>query len=164
MDSTEEAAKDLFGSLFDSFLPKARFVKSLGGARLPTQSREGDAGYDLYAHLEETLVLHSFTPVPIRTGWKIAIPGGFEGQIRSRSGLAKRGIVVANSPGTIDANYRGELIVLLVNNTDNLATIRDGDRIAQLLFKTVPYVDLVEVNDFEDETSRGEDGFGSSGR
>lgn len=144
--------------------PVVRFVKTDSFAVLPAQGRNGDAGYDLYAVLDEPLHMHSFTPTPVQTGWKIAIPEGFEGQIRPRSGLAKLGITVANSPGTIDSNYRGDLVVLLVNNTDGLHTIKNGDRIAQLLIKAVPVVDLVEVEDFEDWTSRGEDGFGSSGR
>lgn len=141
-----------------------RFVRTHEGAKLPSQGREGDAGYDLYAVLDKPMAMHSFTPTPIQTGWKIAIPKGFEGQIRPRSGLAKLGITVANSPGTIDANYRGDLIVLLVNNTDGLHTIKHGDRVAQLLIKQVPFAELKEVESFEDETNRGEDGFGSSGR
>ena len=144
--------------------PIVRFVRTDKGAILPAKQREGDAAYDLYAVLEKPIVMHSFDPTPISTGWKIAIPPGFEGQVRPRSGLAKHGITVANSPGTIDSNYRGDLVVLLVNNTDGFTTIRDGDRIAQLLIKEVPVVDLVEVESFDDETERGEDGFGSSGR
>jgi len=150
--------------IFDSHYAKVRFVRMHKDAVLPAQSRKGDAGFDLYAVLDKPLVMPCFTPTAVSTGWKIAIPEDFEGQVRPRSGLAKRGVTVANSPGTVDSNYRGELIVLLVNNTDSMHTVKNGDRIAQLLIKPVPVVDIAEVDSFDDETNRGEDGFGSSGR
>ena len=133
-------------------------------AVLPKQQRAGDAGFDLYALLDEPLVLPAFTPMAIRTGWKIAIPEGYEGQVRPRSGLAKIGVTVANAPGTIDANYRGELVVLLICNNGDYYTIKPGERIAQLLIKEVPEFKAVEVESFDGQTERGENGFGSSGK
>lgn len=143
---------------------QVRFVRTHEDAVLPVTKRVGDAGYDLYAVLKRPLVLPAFTPMAIGTGWKIAIPEGYEGQIRPRSGMALRGITVANSPGTIDENYRGDLAVILVNLSGKIHSIKHGDRIAQLLVKKVEHVGMVEVDSFDDETDRGEDGFGSSGR
>jgi len=145
-------------------LPQVRFVRTHVEAVLPKQQRVGDAGYDLHVVLDAPMVLHSFTPTVFTTGWKIAVPQGFEGQIRPRSGLAKQGITVANTPATIDENYRGDLAVILINLTDDLHTIKPGDRVAQLLIKKVDAVEIVEVDSFDDTTERGEHGFGSSGR
>lgn len=144
--------------------PQVRFVRTHKDAILPRMQRTGDAGYDIYAVVDEPVVMKALTPYRISTGWKIAIPPGYEGQVRPRSGLAGKGITVANSPGTIDENYRGVFNVLLVNITGDLHTIKTGDRVAQLLIKKVRQVDVVEVDNFDDDTERGEHGFGSSGR
>jgi len=99
----------------------------------------------------------------VPTGWAVAIPTGFEGQVRPRSGLALRhGITVLNAPGTIDADYRGELAVLLINHGDDPFVVRRGDRIAQLLICPVARAELREVEAL-DATARGSGGYGSTG-
>lgn len=100
----------------------------------------------------------------IPTGWRIAIPNGFEAQVRPRSGLALRhGILIPNSPGTIDADYRGEIQVILMNAGSDVFEVERGDRIAQLVVAPVVRPEWVEVEDL-DETERGEGGFGHTGR
>lgn len=130
---------------------------------LPKYETSGSAGLDLPAAIEKDIVLGSLDRAAIPTGLKIAIPFGYEGQVRPRSGLAYRhGISLTNSPGTIDSDYRGELKVLMINLGKESVTITRGMRIAQLVIAPVQQVDLVEVEDL-DATERGEGGFGSTG-
>ena len=140
------------------------FAKLNPEARLPTQGSALAAGWDLYA-LEATIVSKG-SSVMISTGLACAIPEGWEGQIRCRSSLGKKGMILPNGVGTIDADYRGELKVLAtwIGPGDEFH-IKKGERIAQLLFAPVPRVHINEV-DYEQLTStkRGEGGFGSSGQ
>lgn len=129
-------------------------------ATIPTRAHKDDAGWDLHA-LEHDQVQPGETRM-IRTGIAIAVPVGQCGDVRSRSGLASRGITVANSPGTIDSGYRGEVKVLLKNSTTKTFTIGPGDRIAQLVF-TYTNIQPLMVVDQLDQTERGENGFGSTG-
>lgn len=118
---------------------------------------------DLRAAVEHDLRIDPGTAVSVPTGIRIAIPPGFEAQVRPRSGLAlKNRILVPNSPGTIDADYRGEVAVILFNGGSEVFVIRRGDRIAQMVIKPVPLVLLEEVDTLE-ETERGTGGFGSTG-
>ena len=133
-------------------------------ARLPTQGTTWSAGWDLYA-VEETIVPKGKSAL-IRTGLKIAIPEGWEGQIRCRSSLGKKGMIMPNGLGTIDADYRGELMVLAtwIGEGENFV-VSQGERVAQLLFAPVPTVSFSEVDEENlPSTERGEGGFGSSGR
>jgi len=130
---------------------------------LPRYETSGSAGLDLPAAIEQDIILDSLDRAVLPTGLHIAIPFGYEGQVRPRSGLAYRhGISVTNSPGTIDSDYRGELKVLLINLGKEPVTITRGMRIAQLVIAPVQQVDLVEVQSL-DATERGEGGFGSTG-
>ena len=133
-------------------------------AVLPTQGSAQAAGGDLYA-VEETVVPKGST-VLISTGWATAIPEGWEGQIRCRSSLGKKGMIMPNGLGTIDSDYRGELKVLATwIGAGDPFPVKAGARIAQLLFAPVPLVQLVETTvDGLDETERGAGGFGSSGK
>lgn len=129
---------------------------------LPSYAHEGDAGMDLRAM--ETVTLQPFERRLVATGLAIAIPDGYAGLVLPRSGLAiKKGLTVANTPGLIDAHYRGELKVIAINvDPNDPVTIEAGDRIAQLVIQRIPEVQLVEVDELDD-TDRGEGGFGSSG-
>jgi dUTP pyrophosphatase len=133
---------------------------------LPCYATAQSVGMDLYAAVEESVVLNSSERLLIPTGIVIAIPSGFEGQIRPRSGLAiKHGITVLNSPGTIDSDYRGEIKVCLINFSNQSYEIKRGDRIAQILITPVPKVLWNETEEFcTEETGRNSGGFGSSGR
>lgn len=133
--------------------------------RIPEYKTEGSAGVDLQAYISDTpLFILPGERKLINTGIKLAIPKGYEGQIRSRSGLAlKHGIKVLNSPGTIDSDYTGEIGVILQNTSKAPFEVVDGDRIAQLVFSKVESVTFEEVNSLE-ATSRGEGGFGSTGK
>lgn len=133
-------------------------------AVIPRYMTELAAGLDLYAALDEPVVLAPGARAAIGTGLALAIPAGFEGQVRPRSGLAREhGITVANAPGTIDADYRGHVLVLLVNLGDAPVTINSGHRIAQLVIAPVARAELVVVEALPD-TARGRGGFGSTGR
>ncbi len=129
---------------------------------LPSYAYEGDAGLDLRA--SESVVLRPFERRLIGTGLAVAIPDGYAGFVQPRSGLAlKLGLSMANTPGLVDAHYRGELKVCAINlDPNNDIHISRGDRIAQLVIQRVPVVDLVEVKEL-DVTDRGIGGFGSSG-
>ncbi len=136
-----------------------------GEGREPRYASAAAAGADLRAVLREPLSLGPGERVSVPTGLRLAIPPGYEGQVRPRSGLAIRhGITVLNAPGTIDSDYRGEIQVLLVNTSEDRYTIEDGDRIAQLVI--APVVRARFVNDREglEVSARGEGGFGSTGR
>jgi len=134
------------------------------GLELPFYASELAAGADLRAAIEQEVVLESGTYQLIPTGFSMALPVGFEAQIRPRSGLAlKHGVTVLNSPGTIDADYRGEVGVVLVNHGAKALHIQRGDRIAQMVIASVVQASFQSVTCL-DETERGEGGFGSSGR
>ncbi|TWP24030.1 dUTP diphosphatase [Apibacter muscae] len=131
--------------------------------KLPEYKTALAAGMDLRANLDEPITLRSLERKIIPTGLYLEIPPGYEGQIRARSGLAlKHGIGCPNSPGTIDADYRGELGVILVNWSKDDFVINDGDRVAQLVISKHETVEWVEVGELNN-TSRGNGGYGSSG-
>ena len=118
---------------------------------------------DLRANIEEPIVLRPMVRKLIPTGLYIALPPGYEAQVRPRSGLAlKRGITVLNAPGTIDADYRGEVGVLLINLSNDEFTVNDGERIAQMVIARHEQVEFVEVETL-DETERGAGGYGHTG-
>lgn len=130
----------------------------------PKYQTEYSAGMDLYANLEEEISLKSLERKLIPTGLFLEIPSGFEAQIRPRSGLAiKNGITVLNSPGTIDADYRGEIGVILVNLSSEKFVIKNGDRIAQIVIAKYEKAEWQDVNSLN-ETQRGEGGFGSTSK
>ncbi len=130
---------------------------------LPQYSHPGDAGMDLY-NMGEEVVLKPLARGLIPTGLKVAVPAGYELQVRPRSGLAlKKGLTVLNTPGTIDAGYRGEVGIIVFNASgDEAVTIKKGDRIAQIVLKKVEEIEWNVVDEL-DETSRNEGGFGSTG-
>ncbi|HVO37459.1 MAG TPA: dUTP diphosphatase [Spirochaetia bacterium] len=133
------------------------------GGFLPEYQTEGAAGADLRAHLAEDILLRRGERAVVPTGLTLEIPAGLEGQVRPRSGLAARhGVTVLNSPGTIDSDYRGELQVLLINLGDQDFRIRDGDRIAQIVFSPVFRVSFLRAERVDD-SRRGSGGFGSTG-
>ena len=138
-------------------------VVNLSSHELPKYSTSESAGLDLRAELLSPINLKPGQRSLIPTGLKIALPTGYEAQVRPRSGLAyKHGITVLNSPGTIDADYRGELGVILINHGSESFTIENGERIAQLIVAKFVQIDWDEVLDLS-STSRGEGGFGSTG-
>lgn len=131
---------------------------------LPSRATEHASGFDLRAAVDEPLTLAPGERALVPTGIAIAIPPGWEGQVRPRSGLALRhGIALVNAPGTIDADYRGEIGVILVNLAKEPFVIERGERIAQLVIAQVPEC-MLELVESLDETSRGSGGFGSTGR
>jgi len=131
---------------------------------LPAYATQLSAGVDLHADLGEEITLKPLERKLVPTGLYIALPAGTEAQIRPRSGLAyKEGLTVLNAPGTIDADYRGEVKVLLVNLSDKEAVIHDGERIAQMVIAKYESVNFTEVERLSD-TARGEGGFGSTGK
>ena len=131
---------------------------------LPEYATEHAAGMDLRANLSEPLVLKPLERILVPTGLFMELPIGFEAQIRPRSGLAfKHGLTVLNSPGTIDADYRGEIKVLLVNLSNTDFTINDGERIAQMVVAKHEAIEWYSVVKIE-ETTRGAGGFGSTGK
>ncbi len=130
---------------------------------LPNYETIASAGMDLRANIEEPITLAPLDRAIIKTGLFIELPVGYEAQVRPRSGLAaKKGITVLNAPGTIDADYRGEIGVILVNLSHDNFTIENGERIAQLVIAKHERAEWVEVTELS-ETSRGEGGFGSTG-
>lgn len=131
--------------------------------QLPSYATLLSAGMDLRANISEDIILKPLQRVLVPTGLFIALPQGYEAQIRPRSGLAlKSGITLLNSPGTVDADYRGEIGVILANLSDKDFTIKDGDRIAQMVIAKYELVEWCEVTEL-DNTERGEGGFGHSG-
>ena len=130
---------------------------------LPAYATSDASGLDLRAHIPASITLQPMQRTLIGTGLHIALPKGLEAQIRPRSGLAlKQGITVLNSPGTIDADYRGEIKVLLINLSDEPFVIQDGERIAQLVVGAYTQIAWVPVETL-DETTRGTGGYGSTG-
>lgn len=133
------------------------------GARLPEYKTALSAGADLYAFTESDVVLEPGQRVIIPTGLRIELPPGFEAQVRPRSGLAiNNGITCLNSPGTIDADYRGELGIILINHGKEKFTVRNGDRIAQLVIARAERAVFEKVTDLP-QSGRGTGGFGSTG-
>jgi dUTP pyrophosphatase len=131
---------------------------------LPQYATQGAAGLDIHAHLPVPITLHPLERNLIPTGLYIQLPDGYEAQVRPRSGLAiNHGITCLNSPGTIDADYRGEIKVILINLSNEPHTIQPGDRIAQMVIQKVEQIEWIEVNAIE-ETGRGNGGFGHTGR
>jgi len=134
------------------------------GLELPAYASAGAAGIDLAAAVDQSLTLNPEHRALVPTGIAIALPEGYEGQVRPRSGLAlKHGLTVLNSPGTIDCDYRGEVQVILANLGTEPVTIRRGDRIAQLVIAPVTRAEIRRVAELP-ETMRGAGGFGSTGR
>ncbi|WP_273568726.1 dUTP diphosphatase [Maribacter halichondriae] len=130
---------------------------------LPHYETNASAGMDLRANISESVTLQPLGRAIIKTGLFIELPVGFEAQVRPRSGLAaKKGITVLNAPGTIDADYRGEIGVILVNLSNEAFTIENGERVAQLVIAKHERAEWIEVEELS-ETSRGEGGFGSTG-
>ncbi len=138
-------------------------VVNRGHQPLPAYATPQSAGLDLRANLTEAVVLKPLERKLIPTGLHIALPEGYEAQVRPRSGLAlKHGITVLNAPGTIDADYRGEIGVVLVNLSDKDFTVSDGERIAQMVIARYEQAELTEVEAL-DVTERGEGGYGHTG-
>lgn len=143
--------------------PTVHIQRLRAGASVPRYMSNGAAGLDLTACIDEPFVLAPGERAAVGTGLAMAIPPGYEGQVRPRSGLAiKFGLTVLNAPGTIDSDYRGELKVVLVNAGDTSTTIEPGTRIAQLVIAPVVQAVLVEVETLSN-TTRGHGGFGSTG-
>jgi dUTP pyrophosphatase len=138
-------------------------IKKKDGVNLPSYATESSSGLDLVAFLEQPVILEPFMRALVPTGIHIAIPEGFEAEIRPRSGIAhKFGVTVLNTPGTIDSDYRGEVKILLINLGDQPFTINNGDRIAQMIFKNVVAICWKSVEELPG-TIRGHGGFGSTG-
>ena len=141
-------------------------IKIVNTSRHPLPSYETalSAGMDLRANLDKPVLLRSLERTLIATGLFIELPEGYEAQIRPRSGLAiKKGISLVNAPGTIDADYRGEIKVILINLSDEDFLVEDGERIAQMIVAPFVQASFTEVSELS-QTVRGEGGFGSSGR
>lgn len=131
---------------------------------LPSYATEDSAGMDLRAFLDEPITLKPLERVIVPTGIYIALDKGYEAQIRPRSGLAaKNGITVLNTPGTIDADYRGEIKAILINLSNSEYVISSGERICQMVIKKYEKVEVNEINEFTETTSRGTGGFGHTG-
>jgi dUTP pyrophosphatase len=142
-------------------LPYVKIVTIHEDAVIPTRAKEGDIGMDLYS--VDDVIITSGKVEMIHTGICIKLPKNTEAQIRSRSGMGKKGIMVANQPGTIDTGYTGEICVLLYNSKDDEYIVKKGDRIAQMVIAPkLPYK-FKEVQELE-ETERGSAGFNSTGR
>ena len=142
---------------------KIKKLENLAELKLPYYATEHSAGMDLVAAIEEDIVLEPGQVKIVPTGIAIALPDGFEAQIRPRSGLAaKNGVTVLNAPGTIDADYRGEIKAILINHGQEEFVVSRGMRIAQMIITEYTKVSLEEVEDLE-ETARGEQGSGSTG-
>lgn len=138
-------------------------VVNKGRQPLPAYATKQSAGLDLRADIDEDVILQPLQRQLIPTGLHIALPEGYEAQVRPRSGLAlKHGVTVLNTPGTIDADYRGEIGVVLVNLSQDPFTVHPGERVAQLVVARYEQADLVSF-DVLDETERGEGGYGHTG-
>lgn len=145
--------------------PRVLFQRLAHGRDLdpPAYMTPGSAGLDLPAALDKPLIVQPHQIVLVPTGLTLAIPPGYEGQVRPRSGLAiKKGLTVVNAPGTIDSDYRGEVMVGLINLGQEAVTIARGDRVAQLVIAPVTQADLAESSELPD-TGRGSGGFGHTG-
>jgi dUTP pyrophosphatase len=141
-----------------------RIMRVRSDAQLPKYMSDGAAGMDLAASLDADVTIAPGKRALVGTGLAIALPRGYEAQVRPRSGLAaKHGVTVLNAPGTIDEDYRGEIKVILINHGDEPFVIRSGERIAQMVIAPVARVTLVEESSL-DESARGAGGFGHTGR
>ena len=139
-------------------------IINLSNNPLPAYATEGSSGMDVRAYIESDITLQPLQRNLISTGLYIELPQGYEAQVRPRSGLAlKQGITCLNSPGTVDADYRGELKIILINLSNEPQVIHPGDRIAQMVIQKVEQVTLVQVNEIS-STMRGEGGFGHTGK
>ena len=144
--------------------PRVRFQKLRPGALVPRYMSAGAAGLDLASAADEAITIPPGGRVAVPTGLAFEIPQGFEGQVRPRSGLARKfGITLPNAPGTIDSDYRGEVMVLLANLGAEAYVVQPGDRVAQLVIAPVVTAELEEVESLE-ESKRGDGGFGHTGR
>ena len=138
-------------------------VVNRGHQQLPAYATPQSAGMDLRANIESPITLKPMERRLIPTGLFISLPAGFEAQVRPRSGLAiKKGITVLNTPGTIDADYRGEIGVILINLSQDDFTVNDGERIAQMVIARHEQADFIVVEEL-DQTERGEGGYGHTG-
>lgn len=138
-------------------------IVNKSGNQLPEYKTKLSAGADLRANVTETVYVYPMKRAMIPTGLFVAIPEGYEGQVRPRSGLSiNNGIIVLNTPGTVDADFRGELKVILANFSDTTFAVNPGDRIAQLVIAKCEQAEWEEVEEL-DETERGEGGFGHTG-
>lgn len=142
---------------------KIRIVNR-SGHKIPAYETRFSAGMDLRASLKSPVIIKPLERMLIGTGLYIEVPEGYEAQVRPRSGLAiKNGITVLNSPGTIDADYRGEIGIILINLSGEEFVVNDGDRIAQMIIARHEQAELIEVEELK-ETERGAGGFGHSGK
>jgi dUTP pyrophosphatase len=147
-----------------SIAPQPVNIINLSGNPLPVYASGGSSGMDLRAFLPGPIELQPMERVLVPTGILIELPENFEAQVRPRSGLAiKHGITCLNTPGTIDADYRGEIKVILINLSNEMQTIANGDRIAQMVFQKIEKVSWLPVNTIN-ETERGAGGFGHTGK
>ena len=163
MDIGTEAVTTTGGIPVATKAPPAVKIKRKKGALLPSYESPGAAAMDLRAFIDGELIILPMGRIRIPTGLFMEIPPGFEAQVRSRSGLADRhGLIVLNAPGTIDSDYRGELQVILVNLGSESYTVRNGDRIAQMLISPIVRAEISEADDLS-QTERGMGGFGSTG-
>jgi|TARA_B110000914_G_C15412934_1_gene422767 dUTP pyrophosphatase len=142
---------------------KIQIKKLSNSVIIPKYETSGSSGMDIAAHVENNIIINPGEKALVSTGFSIAIPTGYEVQIRPRSGLAvKKNITVLNTPGTIDADYRGEIKVILINLGQEKFIIQNGERIAQMVVCPVVQANLEEVTELSD-TKRGSGGFGSTG-
>lgn len=145
-------------------MAKVEFKKLYNDSILPKKAHPSDAGFDLYAYTNRQVSIEPGMRISIKAGFGMALPVGYEGQVRPRSGLAlKNGISVVNSPGTIDAGYRNEVGVILINHGNETFFVNHGDRIAQLVIQKLPEIEVVEVEELSNPSDRGQAGFGSTG-
>ena len=132
---------------------------------IPNYGKIGNSGMDVRAFIPNPITLKPLERILVPTGLYFDIPDGYEIQVRPRSGLAlKRGLTVLNTPGTLDANYTGEVGVILINLSSEEQTIEPGERVAQLVFSKVDFMELIEISEIIKETERGSQGYGDSGR
>jgi dUTP pyrophosphatase len=145
-------------------VPVVKVRRMRPSAIMPAYQTDHAAGFDLAADLDQAITLAPMERAAVPSGIAVEIPPGFEGQVRARSGRALReGLALVNAPGTIDADYRGQIMIILVNLGDAPIVISPGDRIAQLIIAPVARANLVEV-DILQESARGSGGFGHTGR
>ena len=145
-------------------MTKIQIKKLSNSVSTPKYETPGSSGMDVAAHIEDNIIINPGEKALVSTGLSISIPAGYEVQIRPRSGLAaKKSITVLNSPGTIDADYRGEIKVILINLGKKKFVVKNGERIAQMVVCPVIQASLDEVNELSD-TARGVGGFGSTGK
>ena len=144
-------------------MTKIKIKKLSNEVSIPKYETPGSSGMDLSACIEQDVIINPGDKAIIPTGFSLSIPEGYEVQIRPRSGLAaKKGITVLNTPGTIDSDYRGEIKVILINFDKNKFTVKNGERIAQMVVCPIEQVSVEEVKELS-ETDRGTSGFGSTG-